>query len=63
MELEEECQVKGSRNEISLVRVKSLTGNNDLGDQIMEIVIPDRRGVWPIGKSGGLILNVPSGTN
>ena len=43
--------MKGSRNEISLVRVKALTGNNYLGDQTMEnlkrqaeIFIPDRKG-------------------
>lgn len=28
--------MRGSRNEISLVRVKAFTGNNYLGDQIME---------------------------
>lgn len=63
MELEEECQVKGSRNEVSLVRVKALTGNSYIDDQIMEIVIPDRRGIRRIGKSRGWILNVISGTN
>lgn len=55
--------MKGSRNEVSLVRVKALTGNSYIDDQIMEIVIPDRRGIRRIGKSRGWILNVISGTH
>lgn len=62
--------MKGSGSEITLVRVKALTGNNYLGDQIMEnlrrqaeIFILDRGGIIVIGKSGGLILNFISCTN